>query len=114
MSTASRTVSFNNRQEQTGVGQSDWVILKKGGAGVVSIQIEASATAVVSIQGTLNLELSVGSDTVPAAQINDIEDMTALAANNVFSVQGPLKAVRINQTGGAGTSAITVLQAEGS
>lgn len=114
MSTANRTISLSKREENTGVGTSDWIILTKGGAGVVSIQVEASATAIVTIQGTLNLALGTPTDSVPAAEINDIQDMSALAANGLFTVQGPIKAVRINQTVGVGTSAITILQAEGS
>lgn len=112
MSTAKRAIFSNKRIEQTGVGASDWIVLSQGGGVDIGIQVEASATAVVSIQGTLNSDIKVGSDTVPAAQINDITDMTALNANGMYSVLGPVRAVRINQTSGAGTSAITVLQAE--
>ena len=114
MSVAKRTVFSKTRVEQTGVGTSDWVLLTKGGAGVVSIQVESSASSTVTIQGTLNIGLSVPTDTVPADEINAIQDMSGLTSNGLYTIQGPLKAVRINQTVGAGTSAITVLQVEGS
>ena len=113
MTMASRAVFSNKRIQQTGVGSSNWIILDKGGAGVASVQVEASASATVSIQCTLSLSLINAGDTVPAAEINDIQDMTDLVANGAFTIQGPIKAVRINQTAGVGTSTITVLQAEG-
>ena len=114
MSVARRTVFSNTRREQDGVGASDWVLLDKGGAGVISIQVEASGSATVTIQGTLNLELQTSTGTVPADEINAIQDMSGLTSNGLYTIQGPLKAVRINQTVGVGTSAITVLQVEGS
>lgn len=113
MSTASRTVLSNKKVQQTGVGTSDWIVLDKGGAGVLSIQVEASGSATISLQGTLNINIINGGDTVPVDEVNSIEDMTGLVANGLFTVQGPVKAVRINQTAGAGTSTITILQAEG-
>ena len=112
MSSANRSIRFTKRITNTGVSASEWVILKQGGANSLGIQVEASATATVSIQSTNNLALDLPSDTVPAAEINDIASMTALVANGNFSVAGPIKAVRINQTAGVGTSAITVLQLE--
>ncbi len=114
MSAASRTVLSNKKVQQTGVGASDWIVLDKGGAGVLSVQVEASASATISIQGTLNIDISNGTDTVPVDEINDIQDMTGLVANGLFTIQGPVKAVRINQTAGVGSSTITILQAEGS
>ncbi len=112
MSSANRSIKFTKRITNTGVSASEWVILKQGGANTLSIQVEASATATVSVQATDNIALAIPSDTVPAAEINDIASMTGLVANGKFSVAGPVKAVRINQTAGVGTSAITVLQLE--
>lgn len=114
MSAASRSASFSKRVTTTGVSVSDWVIIPKGGAGIISLQVEASGSATVTLQGTLNIELTAPTGTVPAAEINDIQDMTAIASNGLYTIQGPLKAIRINQVSGAGTSAITVLQSEGS
>ena len=113
MSTANRTAYFSKRVTTTGVSASEWVILPKGGAGVISLQVEASGTAIVTIQGTLNIGLTAPTDSVPAAEINGIQDMSALSANGLYTIQGPLKAIRINQVSGAGTSAMTVLQSEG-
>jgi len=105
---------INKREANTGTGASDWVLLGSAGEGrggnKIGIQVEASGSATVSIQCTLDASLSTSDGTVVAAQINDITGLTGLTANGVYSVDGPMKAVRINQTAGAGTSAITVLQ----
>ena len=114
MSVAKRTVSLNKKVTNTGVGTSDWLVLTKGGAGVVSIQVEATASSTITIQGTLNIEIENSADVVPADEINAIQDMSGLTSNGLYTIQGPLKAVRINQTVGAGASAITILQVEGS
>lgn len=104
----------NERVANTGVDTSDWLVLGSGGEGrgadKIGIQVEASGTAIITIEATLNADLIDGTDTVPAAEINDIASMVGLTANGMFEVSGPIKAIRINQTAGAGTSAITVLQ----
>lgn len=118
MSTANRDIHerriiTNIRLANTGVGITDWIVFPKGGADNLSVQVEASATAVISIEATINVDIDEATDVVPAAEINAISGLTALAANSLEIVQGPVKAVRINQTAGVGTSAITVLRTEG-
>jgi hypothetical protein len=107
--------SLNVRIEQTGVGVSDWIILGSGSAGgtganKIACQVEASASATVTIEVTCCAALKLPGDTVPAEQIHPVPNLTNLTAKDLKGIDMPIKAVRINQTAGSGTSALTILQ----
>lgn len=104
------------RISQTGVGQSDWLIVDdknignwEGGAGC-SLQVEPNG-GTITIQATLDPNLTQKTDVVPAAQIAIISDMSGLTTDGeIFEMKCPVRGVRINQTVGAGTSSLTILQ----
>jgi len=97
-----------SRISQTGVGSSDWIILDEDSHTDVSLQVEPGG-GTVTIQATLDPALKHSRNTVQPSQIVDIADMAGLTANGVYTVKGPVKAVRINQTAGVGTSYLTAM-----
>lgn len=105
----------NEKISQTGVGTSDWVILGDSlglQSFIFSLHINPGADATISIEGTINVDIENPTDTVPSDEIEAITGLTALTAagKDLYSVDQPLKAIRVNQTVGANESVVTVLK----
>lgn len=103
---------LNTRIEQTGVGTSAWLLLgsnKRRGAKDFSIAFESGGDT-ASIEVTIDATTAeITGDTVPTDEVHVLPNGSALTAKALLHEVGPIKAIRINQTLGAGTTALTVL-----
>lgn len=110
--------NFTNESiTQTGVGQSNWIIIqsyngKHVGANKTAIDVRPGADATIDIEVTINVDLTLPSDTVPAGEIRKLSTLTGVtsAGDDLYDVNSPIKAVRINQTAGNDPSSITILK----
>lgn len=96
------------RVSQTGVGESDWIVLDANSGSDISLQVEPGG-GTVTIEATLDPDVTRARSTTTSDRIIDIVDMIDLTANGIFTVKGPVQAVRINQTVGAGTCYLTAM-----
>ena len=80
---------------------SDWIVLGDQSMGygseIIGVQLVPGSNT-VKVEGTLNLEIREGSDTVPSDEIVDLTGLTGITTNTISRVEGPLKAIRLTCT----------------
>lgn len=96
------------RVSQTGVGESDWIVLDANSGSDISLQVEPNG-GTVTVQATLDPDVTRSRSETAAARIVNVVDMVGLTADGIFTVKGPVQAVRIKQTVGAGVCYLTAM-----
>lgn len=94
---------------QTGAGQSRWLPLDNNiSVFSVGLFVDVTGTVAATIEGTLD---DIQDPTVtPVAFSLPIAALVGLTADQVATLEMPVKALRINQASGAGTTALKALQ----
>lgn len=101
----------SQRTLSAGIGIKEWVPLNRWGPPEYAVVVTVSGTATWKLEGTLN-RINRGETAVPFL----LEDRlgTAITAivddDNFLLGQTPLEAMRLNQTAGAGTATLHVVQ----
>lgn len=91
-----------------GVGSTGWVVIDPNAETDISVQLEPNG-GTVTVEATLDPNLKTSRDEVPADQVVSITDLVDKTANGIFTVKGPIKGIRLTQTVGGSTSALTVM-----
>ena len=95
---------------QSGVGTSAWVGLDLHSPLMTFAAVVSGGAATFTIEYTLDPVLIPA----PAATAFSVPGMSAVTANTSAGFSTPIAAARINQTVGAGTVTLTIVQAGGS
>lgn len=104
------SIPVNVKQDnEAGTGLKPWVVLDRYNSSYATINVTFDGVATATIEGTLERRPDNG---LVGGDVFNINGLVDISENTVISLsQTPVSALRVNQTAGAGSVTIHILQA---